>query len=66
MSAKKRGRPKAGRNDITVKLDYEVVRRARVVAELEGKPLNKYLTDILGPIVTRDLAAALKKLDEPK
>ncbi len=43
------------RNDVTVKLDAELARKARIVAEFEGKAFAAYLSEILEPIIDREL-----------
>jgi predicted HicB family RNase H-like nuclease len=49
-----RGRPETGRNDVTVRVDAEVIRSAKIVASYESKSLAEYLSDVLRPIVDRD------------
>jgi hypothetical protein len=44
------------RDDITIRINAEVVRKARIVADFEGKSLAGYVSDALGPIVDADLA----------
>lgn len=53
--AKKTGRPPKGRNDVSARIDAEVMRKAKAVASLLGKTSNEYLSDVLAPIVDRDL-----------
>lgn len=53
--AKKRGRPESGRNDISVRMDADVVKNAKIVASYEGKTLAEYLSDSMAPIVARDM-----------
>jgi hypothetical protein len=55
------------RNDISVKLDAQVARKAKLVATNRGITLAEYLTSIVGPVVTRDLKEEMgKMLDDPK
>jgi reverse gyrase len=55
------------RNDISVKLDAQVARKAKLVATNRGITLAEYLTSIIGPIVTRDLKEEMgKMMDEPE
>ena len=55
------------RNDISVKLDAQVARKAKLVATNRGITLAEYLTSIVGPIATRDLKEEMgKMMDEPK
>jgi len=55
------------RNDISVKLDAQVARKAKLVATNRGITLAQYLSDIVGPIVARDLKEEMgKMMDEPK
>lgn len=42
------------RNDVTVKLDAELVKNARVIAAFRELSLAEYLSEALRPIVQRD------------
>jgi hypothetical protein len=53
------------RNDVAVKLDAEVVRVARIVAAYRNIPMAEYLSEILRPIVNRDLDDEAKKQGKP-
>lgn len=48
-------RPMARRNDTAVKIDTEVVAEAKMVAASRGLSLAEYMSEILRPIVHRDL-----------
>jgi reverse gyrase len=55
------------RNDISVKLDAQVARKAKLVATNRGITLAEYLTSIVAPIVARDLKEEMSKMmDEPE
>lgn len=58
---------KSKRNDQTAKIDAEILRRARIVAEFEEVTLAEYLSGKLRPVVTADyerhIKAAGKSLD---
>jgi hypothetical protein len=59
------------RNDVSVKLDAQVAREAKLVATYKGISVAQYISDVLRPIVHRDLEAEaggmLKKgTDKPK
>lgn len=54
------------RNDVTVKVDAEVARLAKIVSEFEGKSLAAYVSDVLRPIVERDLEKHTRKYLESK
>ena len=56
------------RNDISVKLDAQAARKAKLVATNRGITLAEYLTSIVGPVVERDLKAEMAKMmdQEPK
>ena len=43
------------RNDVAVKLDAQVAREAGMVAKARGIPLAQYISEVLRPIVRRDL-----------
>lgn len=48
--------PAKKRNDVSTKVDKEVVRLAKIVAAYRGVDLNEYLSDRLRPLVESDLA----------
>lgn len=48
-------RPMTKRNDTAVKIDTEVVRRAKIVAAYRSQSLAEYLTARLAPFVEADL-----------
>ena len=55
------------RNDISVKLDAHVARKAKLVATNRGITLAEYLTSIVAPVVARDLKNEMgKMMDEPE
>jgi hypothetical protein len=45
----------AKRNDVSVKVDVEVIADARIAAAYKGMPLAEYLSESLRPIVARDI-----------
>ena len=47
---------KSTRNDVQVKIDVEVVNSARIVCAYRKITMAEYLSGILAPIVSRDLA----------
>jgi hypothetical protein len=49
--------PMAKRNDVPVKMDAEVVRKAKIVASYRGQTLAEFLSDTLGAIVADLLEA---------
>lgn len=52
------GRPKSDRDDVSVRLDRNVVSRARFVADQRGLTLAEYLTELVRPLVDRDFGKA--------
>ena len=58
------------RPDVTVKIDKDVYRIAKMVASARGIHLAQYLSEIVGPIAQRDLEVetqkALLKAKQPK
>lgn len=60
--AKKRGRPSTGRNDVTVRIDADVKRDAETIATRRDMDLNVFLTDILRPIIAKELAVEVAKM----
>src|SRR4051812_2532370 len=53
--------PVAKRTDVTVKIDAEVVRLARIVAAYRASTVADYLSEALLPIVQRDLEGEQSK-----
>jgi hypothetical protein len=53
--------PVAKRNDIQVKIDADVFSEAKIVAAMRNQVLAEYLSEILRPIVHRDLEAEMSK-----
>jgi hypothetical protein len=49
------------RPDVTVKIDREVARVAKMVASARGIPLAQYLSDVVGPVAKRDLEDETRK-----
>jgi hypothetical protein len=45
---------KPKRNDVAVKVDAEVVRKARVVATYREVPLAELLSELLAPVVEKE------------
>ena len=57
---------KSPRNDEQVKVGVDVVRQARIVCAYRDKGLAEYLTEILAPVVARDLADEQAKAAKQK
>jgi predicted HicB family RNase H-like nuclease len=60
--AKKRKTSESRRFNTLVRMDTELVERARKVAALKGLSVAEYFAEVLRPIVDRDLAREVKKL----
>jgi ATP-dependent Clp protease adapter protein ClpS len=54
------------RTDATVKIDVEVLRKAKVVAAIRDVTLAEYLTEVLRPIVEKDHARAIADEAKPR
>jgi len=50
------------RNDVAVKLDSRVAKEAKMVAAARGVTLAEYISEILRPIVHRDLGQETSKM----
>ena len=48
-------KPMVRRNDVSVKLDADVVRKAKIVAAIKDMTIAQYLSDILAEKVEQDL-----------
>ncbi len=66
MSASVRERPVSKRQDVTVKVNSEVVRIAKIVAAYRGISVANYLSETLEPIVQKDLHKEQMKGIPPK
>jgi hypothetical protein len=49
------------RNDVNVKLDAEVATDAKMVASARGIPMAQYLSELIRPLVRRDLESEMAK-----
>lgn len=57
---KPKGRPKSStRDDVVARVDREVVRQARYVADMKRISLAEYISEILKPVVAADYAKFL-------
>ena len=54
-------RPMAKRNDVAVKMDADVVAEAKMVAASRDQTLAEYLSELVRPLVRRDLQAETEK-----
>ncbi len=68
MIAALKKRAEMARNDISVKLDAQIARKAKLVATNRGINLAAYLSEVLRPIVERDLKDEMAKMlvESPK
>jgi hypothetical protein len=62
--ARKQGRPKGNRNDVTVRLDADIKRDLETIAASRDLDLNVYLSDLLRPIAARELALEIGKMQD--
>ncbi len=58
--------PMVRRNDMAVKIDAEVIAEAKMVAASRGVSLAEYLSEILRPIVHRNLEEETAKRLKPR
>ena len=66
MEALTQERPMAKTTEST-KIDADVLANARIAASYAEKTVGKYISDLLRPIVTRDIEAGhAKKFGKPK
>lgn len=63
-SGSKMGRPTTGRNDVTAKIDAEVMKLVKAASSLSGKTVAQYLTDIVKPIAEKDVKRLTSHLGE--
>ncbi len=56
--------PREKRNDVTVKIDAKVYRRAKMVASHRNIPLSEFLTELLDKPVAREYGKMKQELGE--
>lgn len=61
---KSKGRPKTGRQDVTVKVDGAVISKAKLVASARNIPLAEFVSDLLRVPVDREFAKEMKRVQE--
>jgi hypothetical protein len=54
--------PKMARNDLAVKLDADVAKKAKHVAINRGITLAEYLSELVRPLVERDFKDEMSKM----
>lgn len=57
--------PRKKRNDLAVKIDADIVRKARTICSYSDITLAEYLSGFLKPIIDREFEGFKKKLTEP-
>ena len=62
--AKKLGRPKTERDDVTVKLDRTLAGMAKATATAKGMTLGEYLSELTGTPIKRDYAKYMSELSK--
>jgi hypothetical protein len=60
--AKSKGRPKTGRDDVTVKIDRGVIGMAKMIATRKNVTLAEYLSGLLRGPVEKDFAKEMERL----
>lgn len=58
------GRPTTGRNDVTAKIDAEVMKMVKAASSLSGKTVAQYLTDVVRPIAEKDVKRLTSHIGE--
>jgi hypothetical protein len=58
--------PVAKRNDVTVKIDKEVIAEAKMVASSRDQTLAEYLSELIRPLVQRDLTQEMTRRIHPR
>ena len=54
------------RNDVNVKMDADVARWCKIVSSSRGVSMAEYLSELVRPIVQRDLKAEMSKQLQPR
>lgn len=64
MAKRKAGRPKTSeRDDVVVKVDRALVGMAKMIATARGMSLAGYLSEAARPVVEKDFAREMKRLE---
>jgi hypothetical protein len=64
MAKKKMGRPKSSdRDDVSIKFDRALARKARMIAEGRGTSMAEYLSELARPTINRDYAKLMRELE---
>jgi hypothetical protein len=62
--AKAKGRPKSSeRHDVSIKFDKALVAMARMVATAKGVSLAEYLSEAARPVIEKDFAREMRRLE---
>jgi hypothetical protein len=65
MARKKMGRPKtSNRDDVSIKFDRVLARRAKAVADGKRTSMAEYLSELARGAIDRDYAQLMRELDE--
>jgi hypothetical protein len=65
MAKKKMGRPKtSNRDDVSIKFDRVLARRAKAVADGRRISMAEYLSEMARPAIDKDYAQLLRELDQ--
>jgi hypothetical protein len=63
MARKKMGRPKSNRQDVSVKFDEHLARKAKLIASDRGITMAEYLSELARPLIDRDYVKLVKKVE---
>jgi hypothetical protein len=61
--AKKMGRPKGDRDDVSVRLDRALAKMAKAITTANGGSVAEYLSDMVGPTIRQDYVKLLRESD---
>ena len=61
MAKAKRGRPAKGKSEVTARIDVEVMRKVKYLANVEKTTIGEYLTALLSPIVSKKYREQLNR-----
>jgi hypothetical protein len=64
MAKKRMGRPKTSeRQDVSIKFDRALARKARMIAEARNIAMAEYLSEMARPIIDRDYVRVMRELE---
>jgi hypothetical protein len=62
--AKRKGRPKSERDEVTVKMDRSLAAKAKILASHRGMTVGELVTELFGPALDRAYLQMVRELEK--